>query len=374
MLCVRRELEAKLALLKVAGVGPKRFEVLCSHFGSAQAVLARSSRHLVEAGVPEKLSHAISRASYEDARRALTWCHANGIKIWCRSESHYPERLRHIADPPALLFGVGEARLDERPCIAIVGARRASTHGVQFAKRLGADLADAGFDVVSGLAYGIDAAAHEGALYANGSTLAVMGTGIDCVYPSAHRKLSRAIRESGLLLSEYLPGTPPHASHFPRRNRIVSGLSVAVVVVQAGARSGSLITARLGLEQGRVVGAVPGMPGVSHHAGTNELLRQGALLVRHADDILEEIAPQLERRASKQSEAIFGQSVPDEHRPLAELLLENSCHTDEIANYFNKPAEVVRAELTALEISGFIRRSQDGLWTWLLRIGDPDTS
>ena len=120
MLCVRRELEAKLALLKVAGVGPKRFEVLCSHFGSAQAVLARSSRHLVEAGVPEKLSHAISRASYEDARRALTWCHANGIKIWCRSESHYPERLRHIADPPALLFGAGEARLDERPCIAIV--------------------------------------------------------------------------------------------------------------------------------------------------------------------------------------------------------------------------------------------------------------
>ena len=362
--CLKRELVAKLALMKVAGVGPKRFDVLCAHFGSAQAVLARSLRQLVEAGVPEKLSLAISRASYEDARLTLKWCDSNGIKIWCRGESNYPEPLRHIADPPPVLFGAGAARLDERPCIAIVGARRASGHGVQFAKQLGADLASAGFDVVSGLAYGIDAAAHEGALQVNGSTLAVMGTGIDCVYPGAHKGLSRAIRESGLLLSEYLPGTPPHASHFPRRNRIVSGLSVAVIVVQAGARSGSLITARLGLEQGRVVGAVPGTPGVSHSAGTNELLRQGALLVRDADDILDEIAPQLELRRSQRSPAALGQNMPDEHRSLADLLLEKSRHTDEILGYLDKPADLVIAELTALEIGGFIRRSQDGLWSW----------
>ncbi|MCD6291936.1 MAG: DNA-processing protein DprA, partial [Deltaproteobacteria bacterium] len=208
-----------------------------------------------------------------------------GGEIISLDDPRYPENLALIVDPPPVLYFKGSLECLNSPAIAVVGARRASELGRRFAFSLASRLVAQGLTVISGLALGVDGAAHEGSLRGGGSTVAVLGTGLDVVYPAAHRHLAGKIVENGVLLTEFPPGAGPDKHHFPRRNRLVSGLSQGVVVVEAGERSGSLITARLALEQGREVFAVPGPPGLPGSRGVNRLLKDGAQLLESVDDI-----------------------------------------------------------------------------------------
>jgi DNA processing protein len=233
-----------------------------------------------------------SRDEIERARRL-------GVGVLTPSDPAYPPLLKGSADPPGALHVRGRLEADDRLAVAVVGARRASPYGLEMATRLGRDLAAAGFTVVSGLARGIDAAAHKGALSGGGRTLAVLGSGVDRIYPEEHAALANAIASGrGAVLSEMPLGTPPKAGHFPRRNRIIASLSWATVVVEAARDSGSLITANLALQEGRLVFAVPGLVGEPNADGTNALLRQGAHCCRGADDVIEDLGPQVVEAAA----------------------------------------------------------------------------
>ena len=215
------------------------------------------------------------------------------------ADARFPPLLREAADPPPVLFGRGTPAPEDRLAVAVVGARRATPWGADFARRLARDLAGAGFTVVSGLARGIDAAAHRGAIEGGGRTIAVLGSGLDTVYPAEHRRLAEMIAGTGVLMTELPLGTPPLARHFPERNRLIAGMAWATVVVEAARNSGSLITAALALEGGRLVFAVPGPPGEPNAEGTNGLLRAGAHCCRGAEDVIEDLAPQIAEAAAR---------------------------------------------------------------------------
>ena len=234
-------------------------------------------------GQPERAT--LDRRALAASRRA----NASGISALPWSDPSYPAALAAIIDPPFVLWTRGAAAALERPAVALVGSRAASPHGLAVAERLAADLAARGLVVVSGLARGVDSAAHRGALSGGGSTIAVLGSGADVIYPAEHAALARDIEATGVVMSELVPGTPPLPLFFPLRNRIISGLSRAVVVIEAGEKSGSLITARLALDQGRDVLAVPGNILSGRNRGAHALLRDGAKIVEDADDILEEL-------------------------------------------------------------------------------------
>ena len=282
-------------------------------------------------------------------------------------DPQYPRLLRHIADPPDPLRVCGRrSDLDDflsAPAIGIVGSRACSMEAEVFARRLGRDLASAGWVVVSGLARGIDAAAHQGALEAGGRTLAVVGCGLDVVYPRVIRSLRSAILADGLVVGEYSPGTRPHKQNFPARNRILSGLSCAVVVVEAGARSGSLITARLALEQGREVLAVPGLPLDGRARGSNALLRAGATLVESARDVLDALPwlacwkPLLRPGLV----GVPGRAAPPRQVSALEKCIDQGLHSvDALAAATRRPVGELQAELFSLEHTGRIRRLGDG--------------
>jgi len=238
--------------------------------------------------------HYKDRAGYRDellalARSALDRAAAGGLAPVFWQDASYPVALTTIIDPPPVLWTRGSLEVLSHPSVAIVGARAASPYGLSVAARLAGDLTAAGLVVVSGMARGVDSAAHRGALEASGATVAVLGSGVDVIYPPEHASLAESIAASGLLVSELVPGTPPLPQFFPLRNRIISGLSRAVVVIEAGEQSGSLITARMALEQGRDVLAVPGNVLSGRNRGAHGLLRDGAKIVESADDILEEL-------------------------------------------------------------------------------------
>lgn len=222
----------------------------------------------------------------------LEYCVSEGIELITYNDRQYPQLLKEIADPPIILMVKGDAGLLNGPCISIVGARKATPHGKEVAFEIARELAKNGIVVVSGMAYGIDAASHLGAIE-TGKTIAVWGSGIDCCYPPVFRDLSERIVRSGCVISEFPLGTPPFKQNFPQRNRIISGLSAGTVIVEAASRSGSLITAKFALEQGREVFAVPGPAGGTMSEGTHTLLRNGATFVENAEDVIVAIAPQL---------------------------------------------------------------------------------
>ncbi|SBV96382.1 SMF protein [uncultured Alphaproteobacteria bacterium] len=275
-----------LRLSRSENVGPVAFRRLLGRFGSASAALA-ALPDLARSG---GLRRPIAVAPHAAAEAELAALDRLGGRLLALPDADYPAPLREISDAPPVLCALGRGELLRRDAVAIVGARNASVHGGRFAQRLAADLAASGLVVVSGFARGIDAAAHAGAGAAN--TVAVMAGGADVIYPRENRKLWEAIRAEGCIVSEMPPGTEPQARHFPRRNRIVSGLARGVVVVEATPRSGSLITARLAGEQGREVMAVPGFPADPRSGGTNALIKDGATLVETADDVIAAIAPQ----------------------------------------------------------------------------------
>ena len=277
---VSDETLAALRLARTVGLGPLTFRRLIDRFGSAIAVI----RGLDSGEIPRK-GRSLALPSAAAARAEWADAHGYGATLLSLTDPSYPTALRAIEDPPPVLTLLGRGDLLTRPAVAIVGARNASSAGLRLAETLAADLGEAGCVVVSGLARGIDGAAHKGALKTG--TIAVIAGGIDSIYPPDHADLYRAIGKQGLILAEDAIGRRAKGQDFPRRNRIVAGLSRVIVVVEAAERSGTLITARMGNEQGREIGAVPGSPLDPRSAGTNRLLRSGATLIRHAEDVLE---------------------------------------------------------------------------------------
>ena len=281
------------------------------------------------------------------------------------------EWLRRIPDPPLFLHSMGDASFS-RPCVAVVGSRRASHYGVGMAGAIARDLSRAGVCVVSGMAQGIDAAAHTGALEGVGSTIAVLGTGIDRVYPAANTSLRNAIAEKGLLVSEFAPGTKPEGINFPHRNRIVSGLSLGVLIVEGALNSGSLVTARLALHQNREVFALPGPANMKTYQGCHHLIREGACLVQSAEDILRELKPHLEEfvvppdpafepesaappSSSKSVAPSRGPEDP-EHAEVYAHLVSGSRHIDELVRLSGRPAEKISAALLFMELQGLVKQ------------------
>src|SRR5713226_2885666 len=289
-----------LALRRVHGVGPRTCRLLIDKFGSPEKIFSLSSDEIGAAGVARNAARAIVEfRNFEPLEKELCELPNLGARMIKWTDDDYPANLRQIADPRPFLFVRGTASLTDPNCIAIVGARAASDIGRRMAQRLGLELAAKGFTVVSGLARGIDGEAHQGALDAHGITIAVLGCGVDVIYPPEHRKLAEAILAGGgALISELPIGTQPLAEHFPTRNRILSGLCLGVVIVEAAEKSGSLITARMALEQDRQVFAIPGSPLTGKTRGSNRLLKEGARLVECVEDVIEELAPQ------------FGEAIP----------------------------------------------------------------
>ncbi|CAA7612888.1 DNA-processing protein DprA [Magnetospirillum sp. SS-4] len=348
-----------LRLIRSENVGPRTFNRLLERFGSAGAALAALPDLARRGG----LRRAITVCSRADAERELSMAERAGIRYLATVEPAYPRWLAATEDAPPLLGVLGDVSVLGRPMAAMVGARNASLNGRNLARKLAADLGRAGLAVASGLARGIDTAAHQGAL-ASG-TVAVMAGGADVVYPPENEGLWREIIQAGAVVSEMPPGTQPQASHFPRRNRIVSGLALGVVVVEANARSGSLITARFAADQGREVFAVPGSPLDPRAAGPNDLIRHGATLTENADDILNVLSDLLRRPLSEGRRAGFrglSGGVPDDaeagraRSDILELLGPSAVSVDEIIRQCQLSPSVVSWVLLELELAGRLDR------------------
>jgi DNA processing protein len=285
-----------VCLAMVRGVGPLHRKSLLARFGSPSGVLSAAPSDLLQVdGIGPKIAERIAAARDEiDAERELAVCRSHGIDVLLQQGETYPAVLREIPDPPGLLFCRGAMTLEDRLAIGIVGTRHATQYGRQQARKLAGSLARAGLTVVSGLARGIDGEAHLGALEAGGRTIAVLASGVLNIYPPEHKRLADDVAAGGAVVSESPPNMEPLAGMFPQRNRIISGLSLGVIVIEAAERSGALITARHAMEQGREVFALPGRVDTRQSRGCHRLLKDGAKLVETADDVLEELGPLFE--------------------------------------------------------------------------------
>jgi len=364
-----------LRLVLTEGVGPQTARELLSHFGLPENIFGANYSALQKC-VNEKLALTLSSAPDDPIREqidtTLEWCKHPGNQVLTFADANYPSSLLTIADPPPVLYVKGRAELLNRKSIAMVGSRNATLQGIQNARRFAHVLSTAGLTVVSGLALGIDGAAHEGGLSeiaTEGSTVAVTGTGLDLVYPAKHRELAHQIAVHGCLVSEYPLGTPGIASNFPRRNRIISGLSQGVLVVEAAAQSGSLITARSALEQGRDVFAIPGSIHSPLSKGCHQLIRQGAKLVESAQDILEEIHVQnipFKEKFSPPHVAVNTAANSVIASALSNQLLHAAGHdpvsADELAARTSMTMADVQASLLELELEGRIERLASGMY------------
>lgn len=269
---------AWLRLSRSRNVGARSFQSLVSRYGGAGAALHALPELAARGG-----ARAYQACSERQAAGEMERAEAAGARMLCLGAENYPERLAEIADPPPFLWSLGDPELAQGSVLALIGARNASSVGLRMARLLGGDLGDRGHVIASGLARGVDAAAHQAALTTG--TIGVLAGGVDQIYPAENEALAKEMAEKGLILSEAPMGLVPQGRHFPRRNRIVSGIARAVIVIEAAARSGSLITARFALDQGREAMATPGSPLDPRSEGCNELIRQGAALIRHADDV-----------------------------------------------------------------------------------------
>lgn len=363
-------LQALLQLASVPGLGPRTRRELVERFGDPRAVLAATAEALRGAGkLRSAVAEALLESSADEADRILEVCRQKGVKLLTESDPHYPPLLGRIDDPPGILFVRGDLQPCDALAVAVVGARHATAYGRKVAKQLGGALARAGYTVVSGLARGIDAAAHQGALAAGGRTLAVLGSGVLNVYPPEHRGLADEIAAAGAVISELPPLTKPSSGAFPHRNRIISGLSLGVVVVQAAERSGAMITARLAGEQGREVFAVPGDIDCRMSQGCHRLIQDGAKLVGGIDDILEELGPLFETVVSPAGCQVSQTAAPAVRRP-AELALDaterlvfdaiptvaEGCLVDSVIDATGLDASQVLGTLCLLETRRLVKR------------------
>lgn len=342
---------AWLALKMVPGVGNVLGLGLVRAFRSAEAVFEQRDQDLQCAGVRREVRAALRRFDrWREVDAQLARLDRAGGRLVTWDDASYPEALRQIHDPPLFLYVLGELTAQDACAVAVVGSRDASPYGRHMTATIAEGLAGRGITVVSGMARGIDAVAHDSALRAGGRTIAVLGSGIDVVYPSEHHRLHMRIAKTGAVVSEYPMGTQPDAENFPARNRIISGLSLGTVVIEASERSGSLITAHTAVEQGRDVFAVPGPVG-ARTRGTHQLLRQGAALAETADDILREIAPHL--RAAPAPPAAH---LSDLETAIVAQLDDLPRKVDELISRTGLSAGAVLETLLVLELRGVVRQ------------------
>jgi DNA processing protein len=365
------DLGAWLRLLLSPGIGRDTARRLLAAFGSPQAIFdaaPAARRTLLPAGQPDTLAERPEAwaAQVEAAARWLDGA-ATGDgerRVVTLGDPLYPAHLLETADPPLLLFLHGRAELLARSAIAVVGSRNPTPQGRENAQAFAAHLSRAGWTIVSGLALGIDGAAHEGALAGDGSTIAVLGTGVDRIYPARHEALARRIAAAGLLVSEFPLGTPPLAPNFPLRNRLIAGLASGTLVVEAAVQSGSLITARLAVEAGREVFAIPGSIHSPLSRGCHALIKQGAKLVETADDVLAELRPAA-RPAAAPAQPADDAGAPS-HDPVRDPVLDALGHDpatlDAIGARTGWPAAELAARLLELELEGRVRRLPGGLF------------
>lgn len=352
---------AALALSLVPGIGPKLQTALVQTFGSPGEVLQQSCESLMAVpGIGAKVANGLRHPELlQQACEELEQCHRYQISVLSRTHPEFPRRLLEICDPPAILYRRGRMTPQDELSIAVVGSRRCTTYGCRQAERLAAALARAGFTIVSGLARGIDAAAHRGALNAGGRTLAVLATGVRQIYPPEHADLALDVIGRGALLSEMPLDQKPRPGLFPQRNRIISGLCLGVIVVEATRRSGALYTARHGLEQGREVFAVPGQVDSLASDGCHELIRDGVTLVRNVDDILAELGPLSVPAATAPQVTIHNPRELTLNALESEVLnciSTTPIHVDEILRELKMDPSRVLATLTVLEMRRFVRR------------------
>jgi DNA processing protein len=349
-------------LAAVPGVGPQTSRALLAHFGSAAEILSASRGKLTAVeGIGPKLADKITHARRDfDARAELALCRASDVRVIARGDADYPAALDNIPDPPSLLFVKGSLEMKDELAIALVGSRRCTPYGARMAERLAGALARTGFTIVSGLARGIDAAAHRGAIKANGRTIAVLANGLSSIYPPEHVDLARSVVEAGALVSEMAMGQSPLPGLFTQRNRIISGLALGVVVVEATPRSGSLSTARHAVEQNREVFAVPGPADSLASRGCHRLIRDGARLVETVDDILEELGPLAREIRTDPGETPVRHpaelALSDSERSLLGHLDDQPAGVDELITRTGMTASQVLATLSVLEMKRLARR------------------
>ena len=359
------DLEDWVALVAAPGVGSRRAAALLGRFGTPAAIRAAPTEALRATGLKADAIEALRRPDSAQVARVREWAEQPGAHVVSRLDPRYPPLLAETPDPPPVLFVRGDPALLAEPQIAIVGSRNPTPTGLAVARELARGLAACGLVITSGLAAGIDGAAHAGALE-RGRTVAVLGTGADRVYPAAHRDLARAIAESGALVSELLPGAGPLARHFPRRNRIISGLALGTLVAEAALGSGSLITARQALEQGREVFAVPGSVRNPLARGCHALLREGARLVEEPADVLAELAPRLKDLLAETAEppaAIPGDQVPGlapDYLALLQAMGYDPVAPDELVARLGRPVEELASMLLVLELEGHVSSGPGG--------------
>jgi DNA processing protein len=359
------DLDAWLRLLLSPGIGRDTARRLLAAFGSPQAIVdaaPAARRALLPPGQTDTLADPPPDWPAQ-AQATARWLDGDGERhVVTLGDALYPASLLDTADPPLLLFLHGRAELLARPSIAVVGSRNPTPQGRENAQAFASHLSRAGWTVVSGLALGIDGAAHEGALAGDGSTIAVLGTGVDRIYPARHEALARRIAENGLLVSEFPLGTPPLAPNFPMRNRLIAGMSSGTLVVEAAVQSGSLITARLAVEAGRDVFAIPGSIHSPLSRGCHALIKQGAKLVETGDDVLAELRP-APRRAAAAASATSPDTVGEPTRdPVLDALGHDPATLDAIGARTGWPAAELAARLLELELEGRVRRLPGGLF------------
>jgi DNA processing protein len=350
-------LKSLLQLYSIPGIGPYRINKLITVFGSPQAVLEAPVQKLTHVEGIDKITAARIKTEVNNrfVSKQLELIEKYQVKTITYCDENYPALLKKIHDAPALLYMKGNLLAEDNLAIAIVGTRVPSHYGRLMSERFSKELIEHKFTIVSGLARGIDTVAHKEALNSHGRTIAVLGSGIDQIYPPENRKLAREISDNGAVISEYPLGTLPDAVHFPRRNRIISGLSYGVLIIEAGIKSGALITAFHALEQNREVFAIPGPINSAKSSGTNKLIKEGAKLVQGMQDILQELENQLSLPQKKMKQA----TVPEletKGKEIFELLSDSPLHIDQIAAKSNKSVPEVLGILLTLELLGIVRQ------------------
>lgn len=357
------ELRAWLVLCRAPGVGSAAVDTLLQTFGDAATAVAAPKRALRGAGLGEAQAEAIAHPDSAGLAADLAWLDGPQRGLLTLADPRYPPALRDIAQAPPMLFWQGDVELLAMPQVAVVGSRTATPQGLENAQAFAAELARRGFVVTSGLALGVDGAAHRGALAAGGATVAVCATGLDRVYPARHRELAHAIAAQGTLISEFPTGVPALAENFPRRNRIISGLALGVLVVEAAHGSGSLITARYALEQSREVFAIPGSIHNPQARGCHALIRQGARLVETVDDIFEELGPLLGPLLRRPAAPAADAAAPADDPVAAALLAalgEELLDLDALLQRSGQNIAAAQAALTRLELEGRVAMSAGG--------------
>ena len=370
-----------LALILAPGLGTRRFAQLNEHFGSGLGWVNQPDAALRQAGLNETQIRALRQPEPDALKRCLRWLDGDRHHLVTLDDDYYPPLLREIPDPPPALFVAGQRDCLLQPQLAIVGSRNATPGGLEHARSFAATLARAGLVITSGLAAGIDGAAHQASLRAGGKTVAVAGTGLDRVYPARHRDLARDIVQNGALVSTFPPGVEPRPGNFPARNRVISGMALGTLVIEAGQRSGSLITARLAAEQGREIFAVPGSVHNPLARGCHRLIREGGKLVETAEDVLEDLQPlarqlglalaeRLAREPDQQQEGQLDSAANPPHvqldrdyQHLLDTVGYDPTPVDEIIARSQLTTAAVSSMLLMLELDGYIAAHAGGRYS-----------